>query len=241
MTMKYLYYISYTRSRERYILDKTDLERMINALTAEEARKVLYDTDYGNYITPERSLEEIIEEEKKGTYDMLSKMGLERRVLDLLFLPADMLNLRVMLKEDLFGVKGEGVRVGRRESALRTEYAAEIEEAKKKEDPSELDDFLTGVLRRKRLEKAKEDKSLHSFLKKRDEKALAGSSEEELVELEDRFMKEARRRSEGLAPLFAHFMQKWRAERILRLVHGAKKAEVPSERIYESIKKVPAL
>lgn len=239
--MRYLYYVSYMKSREKHIADEVDFQRMISSATFDGMLRVLHDTDYGPYLSPENSLEQVIEKEKEGLYEMLIKMGLEKRVIDFLFLPADILNLRSLLKHDFFGIEMKKYDFGKKEEKLKEEYKEEIERARKKRSPAELDDFLTEVFIAKMKEAAKEDALLLDFLERYEKEISSDTKEDILIAIEDRFMEEARKKSEGLAPLFAYFMKKWRAEKSVRAIYEAKNTEVPQDKIYGLLKKVRAL
>ncbi len=239
--MKYLYYVSNMISKEKYIADENDFQRMISSVTLGGALKVLHDTDYGSYFSAESTLEEIMEREKEGNYKMLTKMGLEKKVIDFLFLPVDMLNLRFALKRDFFGIEGRNYSFGKKEEKLKEEYREEIEEAKQKKTPAELDDFLTKIFIEKMKKSAKQDQLLFDFLEKYEKELFSENKKDNLVLIENEFLEEARRKSEGLAPIFAYFMRKWRAEKTVRAIYEAKKMEIPQEKIYKLLKEIRAL
>ncbi len=239
--MKHLYHVANMKCRERYVADETDFQRMMGAVNLEEIYRVLHDTDYGLYVSPEKPLEKIFEEEKYELRREFTRSGLPEKARDILFLSLDFFNLRILLKKEIFGMEGSFYSAGKKEEELKKNYPEIVEEGKSKQNTVEIDDFLTEKYLEKLLEKSKKDRLLHDLAKKYKEKILAKSGDAELVKIEDEFISKARYRDEGIAPLFAYIMLKIRAEKIINLIYEAKKVGLPAERIYPLIKSVRAL
>ncbi len=239
--MHHLFFISFLKSREKEIADSTDFERMINAESDEEMARVLHDTDYGPYVSSSSSFDEIFKEEKKENRALIERMGISSRVKELIFLPADVFNMRVSLKNKMFGADLSFNSFGEKEKELRKKYADIFEKAEKLKDPAEVDDMLTKFMFERMEKLSKEDTLLFRFLGDYKEKVLSLEKEEELIKREDAFLEEAKRKNEGLSPVFAHFMMKNRAEKVLRTISESRKTGAPKERVYKMIKNVRAL
>ena len=97
----YAYAVGRIRVLETRLLDKSKLERMVEASTADEALKVLAETDYANMVTELDSVhdfEDILQEEIQRTYLLVRKINPEAHFTDLISLKYDFHNLKVLLK-----------------------------------------------------------------------------------------------------------------------------------------------
>ena len=97
----YAYAVGRIRVLETRLLDKSKLERMVEASTADEALKVLAETDYANMVAELDSVhdfEDILQEEIQRTYLLVRKINPEAHFTDLISLKYDFHNLKVLLK-----------------------------------------------------------------------------------------------------------------------------------------------
>ena len=232
--MKYLFLNSYLNAIEKHIADQIDFDRMINAESKSKAMEILQDTDYGRWALESNDLEEIFEKEKSFFIDELSRMGVSN-LKDLYSLRADIVNLRVFLKGKLFNLdSGSLVDWGKQESELVDEFAEEIERAKEIDSPAKLDDYLTEVYLDRLEEFAKDDGEVKEFVQ--DYKEILNDYEGEIKDrkvksLEDDFIFENGKKNVGLAPVFAFFMRKWRAEKKVRTIITGKEIEFSPKKI----------
>ncbi|MGM0439166.1 MAG: hypothetical protein ACQEP3_01875 [Patescibacteria group bacterium] len=232
--MKYLFLNSYFNSIEKHIADQVDFDRMINAKDESKAYEVLQDTDYGRWALETENLETVFEKEKSFFSEELSRMGVGSLV-DLYRLRADIVNLRIFLKNKLFNLdSGDLLDWGKSKEELVKEYQDEISTAKSKDTPAKLDDYLTEVYLDRLEEFATESKEVKQFIESY--KDILDEYEGEIKDkkikkLEDEFISENTRKNEGLAPVFAFFMKKWRAEKIIRTIITGKEIEFSPKKI----------
>ncbi len=235
---KYLFLNSYFEARQKHVADHTDFDRMMNSEDRESAMEVLHDTDYGVHALESNSLEETIGKEKRAFKEQLSRMGYER-LTDLYFLKEDMSNLRMILKEKATGVDaGELIPSGKSKEELKREFEEELREIEEMKDPAELDDRITELKLGKLKEHAKESPETEQFTREYEEalKNLSGEEREKRIrEIENDFLEEHKKENEGLAPILAYFMQKWRAEKFIRAIISGKEADLSPSKIKEII------
>lgn len=253
--MKYLFFVAWARAREKQIADETDFERMINSPGLGEAFKVLQDTDYAPYLgeTEPGSFEELFDLEKTAFKKTLIKLGLQKRIVNLFFLRADLFNLGLLLKKELFEIAfqaEDSLPYGlSNPDKLKERYALLLENLKEQEraSPSELDDFLRASFFQLLITASREmgEKGLESFLQKYFAKVKEGGPKEalenELWRQEKEFLQRADRESEGLAPLFAYWLRKEYAERALRAILSAKQLGLAESETRQLLKGIRAL
>ncbi len=232
--MKYLFLNSYFDAVEKHIADEVDFDRMINAESAEKAFEVLQDTDYNRFALESDSLEEIFKKEKKAFKEDLKRLGAEN-LIDLFFLRADIVNLRIFLKRKFFDLKsGELLEWGKSSERLTEEFASEIEIAGEKKNPAKLDDYLTEVFLDKLEHYGAKDGRVEKFIENYKDALVrfSGRERDERIEkLEEEFIFENRKRNEGLAPVLAFFMKKWRAEKKIRAIIRGKNLDFSPKEI----------
>ncbi len=230
---RYLFLNSYFEAREKHIADKTDFDRMINGKDKSFAMEVLQDTDYATHALEEESLDLIVEKEKDSFKKDLIKMGFQR-LADLYFLREDVANLRAILKNKIFRSEEKKLALtGRDEKELKKRFPEAFQEAKNCKSPAELDDYLTKIYLESLECCARKDKRVESFVKSYRESLENFSGKEregKIKALEKGFLEENRKDNEGLAPILAYFMQKWRAEKFIKAIISGKEAGLsPSE------------
>ena len=91
---------------ETRLLDKSKIERMIDADSADEALKVLGETEYSNVMTNIKratDYEEILTAELKRVYDLVKELCPVKDVVKLMSIKYDYHNLKVILKGKFLG------------------------------------------------------------------------------------------------------------------------------------------
>ena len=97
----YAYAVGRIRALETRLLDKDKLERMVEAVSGEEALKVLSETDYASSVAELTSIfdfEKILQDEIKKVFDLMQKTSPRPYLTDLMSLKYDIHNLKVLLK-----------------------------------------------------------------------------------------------------------------------------------------------
>ncbi len=169
--MKHLFFIYFSRAKEKHIADDTDFSRMINASSFEDAFKVLQDTDYAPYSLNKKPIEyeDAIEEEKKQFKEDFIRMGAEGEILEVLSIKQE--NILESLKkikskktidflkayEKLVVSFRENLKKGDLESAKKNEQEmGKIEKEfilKSEMEGEGLSPFFAFILKKKRAEK----------------------------------------------------------------------------------------
>ncbi len=94
------------RVLETRLLNKVKIERMIDSSSAEEALKVLQETEYSNFMPNVKRAEDyeiLLKEELKRVYSLMYQVSPERSVVDIMSLKYDYHNLKVLLKGKALG------------------------------------------------------------------------------------------------------------------------------------------
>lgn len=102
----YIYISAKIRALEPLILDKNDIDRMINATSLVNAFQVLNDTDYGNNllgVEPE-NYREALADDLHQLHDFLQKTTPDKNLFKLMLLPRDFINLKFLFKSKLFDI-----------------------------------------------------------------------------------------------------------------------------------------
>ncbi len=224
--MQYLFLNSYFKAIEKHIADQVDFDRMINCENAKQAFEVLQDTDYNKWALETKDLREIFKKEKIFFRKELFKLGVGQ-LSELFFLKADITNLRIYLKNKLFNLQsGQLVDWGKKEKELKESFSAEIEEAKSKETPALLDDYLTEIYLEKLKEIVGKDKQIKKFIDKYELILNDYQGEiraKKIRKLEDQFISSEERKNTGLSSILAFFMKKWRAEKMIKTIIDGKR------------------
>lgn len=242
--MKYFFLNAYFNAVEKHLADETDFLRMINSENESQAYNVLQDTNYAKWALQNSPIEKVFEEEKAAFCREISRMGFSF-LAGLFSLKADITNLRIILKKDIFGLEaGNLIGWAKNEKDLRCEFEQEIEQARKEKNPAKLDDYLKQIYL-ERLEKyAKQEKAVYNFVKeyRQLDKDLTGQEKHyALKKLEDEFIAEHTRQNEGLSPVFAFFMKKWQIEKKIKAVISGKQVNFPAQKIKNIIENLQAL
>lgn len=89
------------RVYETKLLDKSKLDRMIDASSAEEALKVLQETEYGSLVSSIKRVDEyedILSEELNKLYNLMYEISPVKALVDLMSIKYDYQNIKVILK-----------------------------------------------------------------------------------------------------------------------------------------------
>ena len=103
---KYLYSVTRIRALETKLLDKTKIERMIEARNADEIIKILYETEYASSISEMKDNEDyetVLSKELSNTYELLSEISPVPELTNLFLLRYDIHNLKTLLKSSYLG------------------------------------------------------------------------------------------------------------------------------------------
>ncbi len=243
--MKYLFFISWFRAREKRLADKVDFDRMIGAKSLEESFKVLNDTDYAPHLSGEshNSIERVIEKERDDFRKTLSKMGMDKEVLDIIFLKDDLQLVSEEAKEKIFKEKEKTFTEKKKEEDVLKKIRG-----KNPQEPHEIDDIVLDIYFQKIisfLNRIKE-KQAKNFFEKYWEK-ISGKDEdirerdEILLEMENEIIEKSREEMSGIIPLLAFFIKKRRVECFIRNIFSGKRIGLDSKEIYSLISEKRAL
>ncbi len=182
----------------------------------------LADSEYGPYLSlGENSIEQMIEKEREEFISILCHLGIDKDLLDLLFLRIRMEKVAEEIKDRLFNGK---------ESEEKTDPEIENGLKEKFDNPAEVDDWSVRRFEDLSVQKARDlgDKNLASQLKElfstrrlMREKGLEDGVV--LRELEDAFLRKADLTNGKIAPIMALMVRKMRAEKMIRVAAGARK------------------
>ncbi len=106
----YAYSVARVKAMETRLLDQSQFERMINSGSAEEALKVLSESDYAATITEMADVHEfesMLTDELQYAYEVVMKIAPIPELIGMLALRYDIHNLKVLFKAKFLGIKSE--------------------------------------------------------------------------------------------------------------------------------------
>ncbi|MFO7951304.1 MAG: V-type ATP synthase subunit C [Bacillota bacterium] len=106
----YAYSVARVKALETRLLNQSQFERMINSTSAEEALKVLSESDYAAAITEMADIHEfepVLTDELQYAYDVVMKIAPLPELIGMLALRYDVHNLKVLFKAKFLGIKSE--------------------------------------------------------------------------------------------------------------------------------------
>lgn len=106
MKAEYTFATGKIRVLETKILDSTDIERMVDAPNLASAFKVLYDTDYADNlleVAPE-NYRLALSDDYQQLYQLVKHLVKDDKLLKLLFLDRDFVNIKLLFKAKIFNV-----------------------------------------------------------------------------------------------------------------------------------------
>lgn len=99
--MNFAQAVTRIKALETKLLDGTKLNRMIESSTADEAIKVLSETEYSQFMGNVKRAEDyeyLLSEELKRVYSLIDEISPEKRLVDLLAIKYDYHNLKTLIK-----------------------------------------------------------------------------------------------------------------------------------------------
>ena len=177
------------RVLETRLLDKTKIDRMIDSTNAEEALKILSETEYASYMTNVKranDYEVILSDELQRVYKMLYSIIPSKDLVDVMALKYDYHNIKVLLKAKLLGkdfstmlipigmldlekLKQAIASEDYRDLTVSMRKAIEIalSDFQNTNDPQRIDIIIDGFMfeEMKSLDKKIKDKSLEKYIK----------------------------------------------------------------------------
>ena len=114
LASSYLYASGKIRALEPKVLDRTDIERMVDAPDFTTAFKVLNDTDYANNLLDiqPHNYRDALRADLTNVFELLSIIIPDPCLLKVLFIKRDYLNIKLLLKQKFFGVELSSSLVG---------------------------------------------------------------------------------------------------------------------------------
>ncbi|MGM0688570.1 MAG: V-type ATP synthase subunit C [Bacillota bacterium] len=106
----YAYAVGRTRALETRLLDRARFDRMIEAVSAEEALKILAESDYANAVAELADIhdfESMLSAELKETFDLILKISPKPEFISIMALRYDVHNLKVFFKAKYLGIKSD--------------------------------------------------------------------------------------------------------------------------------------
>ena len=106
----YIYAVTRIRALENKLLDKSKIDRMVEAKNPEEVIKVLYETSYAGSVSEMNDIgdyEIVLSKEIENTYDMIKKMAPEPELIDIFLLKYDIHNLKVLMKSSFLNEEND--------------------------------------------------------------------------------------------------------------------------------------
>ena len=137
---KYLYSVTRIRALETKLLDKTKIERMVEAKSADEIIKILYETEYASSISEMKSAEDyetVLSNELSKTYELLREISPVPELTDLFSLRYDIHNIKTLIKSRYLGEENDGLL-----SNIGSIPQKKLKEMVKEEDFSDLNPIL---------------------------------------------------------------------------------------------------
>ncbi len=240
--MKYLFFVSWLRAKEKKLADRIDIDRMIAAPNNEEAFRVLNDTDYAPYLSGKNNsdIEEIIEEEKFDFRRNLEKMGMEKEMIEFLFLKEEFSKISKEIKENILKGNSEEKKFSQGKKENR-EIIKKIKEnsPEKAEDIDRilLDEYFQRANIFLQNNKEKEMKEIFDEYYKiiRNERGDLKKRDDNLFQIEEKILEKSNEEIGGVLPIFSFLIKKKRVEYLVRSVFAGRRVKMDSKEIYELI------
>ena len=106
----YAYSVARVKAMETRLLEQSQFERMINSNSAEEALKVLSESDYAAAVAELEDIhnfEAMLADELQYAYNVVIKIAPQPELIGMLALRYDVHNLKVLFKANFLGVKSD--------------------------------------------------------------------------------------------------------------------------------------
>ena len=158
----FLYASAYVRCREKYLLNREGVEKMVDSKTPEDALKILYEFDYGvDSEETDNGFEALLSGELEKTYKMILSLTSAESYFAVFLFPNDYQNIKTLLKAEFLGITADELLIdagsipaaqlkdliqNRGYSAMRPEMSKGIQEAiesyGRSRDPQTIDLIL---------------------------------------------------------------------------------------------------
>ena len=105
---KYAYAVARVRVLETRLLEKGQIDRMVEAKNAQEALQVLGETVYGNAVAELENVyqyEDLLDGERSRAYQMVRSFYPDPELVDIFAVQYDVHNLKVLLKAHFMGIE----------------------------------------------------------------------------------------------------------------------------------------
>lgn len=107
---QYAYAVGRIRAIERKMLDKSGFDRMVEAMSVEDALRIIIEAGYSNLegdAFDALNYEKIIKTEEKRVYDFLREISPQPEMLDVFLIRNDYHNIKVIIKSNFLGQRAE--------------------------------------------------------------------------------------------------------------------------------------
>jgi hypothetical protein len=244
--MKYLFFVSWFRAKEKNLADQTDLDRMIGASSLEESFKVLNDTDYSGFLSGRtyQEIEQVISLEKQNLRKTLEQMGMDKPALDFLFLKNDLIMLAGEIKEKKLNSLEKSVFIDK-----YSDLARKLIEKKEIDSLEQIDDLVINYYFKKAIrfcQTSQENQLADIFKKywlliKNKKNQDLKTRDDLLIDMENKIIEKSREKIDGIMPILAFFIKKTRAQYFVKTVLSAKRIGLSSTETYSLIEKTRTL
>ncbi len=109
---QYAYAVARIRAVEKKLLNKADIDRMVDAKSPEDALKTAAEAGYGTTDADTANpfeYEELLKEEMQKTYKLLREISPEPEVFDLFLYSNDYHNIKVILKSEFSAIADDSI------------------------------------------------------------------------------------------------------------------------------------
>jgi len=102
----YIFASGYIQSREKYLLTREKIDKMLDAGTPDDALKILYELNYGDASEEVSALEfeTLLSRELEKTYNLILPLVPEREYFAIFLFPNDYHNVKTLLKAEFSGI-----------------------------------------------------------------------------------------------------------------------------------------
>jgi len=110
----YIFATAFIRSKEKYLLTREKVDRMLDAKTPDDALKVLYELNYGDGLdeVPAAEFEKLLTLELEKAYDTVMSLAPEKEYFKHFLYPNDYHNVKVLLKAEFSGAPMDEIMIG---------------------------------------------------------------------------------------------------------------------------------
>lgn len=105
----YLFASAYIKSKEKYLLSKERIEKMLGSKTPDDALRVLYELNYGSDSekVSATDFEILLSHELEKTYSTITSLAPEQKYFAVFLYPNDYHNVKTLLKAEFLGISAD--------------------------------------------------------------------------------------------------------------------------------------